>query len=453
MNSTLRLFIADPSLKDARGHHYGLTKSISAAAHRRGINPIWLASKDVSDALDERAEVVPTFELTMYAAYMRTDPPKPLSLLARTRERIGHLWARLLGRQRGDKEPAHSLDLSGQILRDLKHAIAQFEIGIGDQILFHTADGATFEALASLIAQFKAQELPTIHVCTPYDPEGVMPNRKDAEQIVTCIDAFRRFGVLGKSLHLYAENSLLADHLSEIWSVDVQTLALPASPISTEMALTARRFREESMKIPASDFVAVSLGAARLEKGFDTLPDIIQHAYEIAESGTVAPIDPQALKFVLHASPQIIGRHPEILLAIERLNDFPKEQVKLLLEPLSDEEYRNLTLASDCVIMPYDPNAYRVRGSGIVSEAIVAKKPILAKSGSYPAFMALSQGGAIGETAYEMALALVRLMYERDARMGRIEASASAYLVENSADKYIDMIWRTHPDSSVPSDS
>lgn len=442
MNSTGRLFIADPSLKDARGHHYSLTKSISDAASGRGLRTIWLGSKELTEDFDRSAEVIPTFQSTMYDAYMRPkSSTKPQSFLPKFYNIVNRLLAKRKQEKSRSEAPSPALDLADQLLRDLNVVFDQNQVGAHDHLLFHTADGATFEAVSRLVAENDANELPTIHVCTPYDPEGVMPNRKNAAQLVQCVEVFRRFETLGDRVKLYAENQILAEHLSKVWTTNVETLGLPAKSPDPDLVHSGRRYREDNINIEPSDFLAISLGAARLEKGFDLLPDIIEYAYEIAETGAVAPVDARRLKFVLHASPQIIGRHPRIVDAIDRLRAFPDHQVKLLLEPLPDHEYRNLTLASDCILMPYDVAAYRVRGSGIVTEAIVAKKPILAKTGSYPAAMATTHGGETGETAYEMACALIKLMHERHARAPLIDAAAAEYLIENSPDQYIKKIW------------
>ncbi|MEZ5894189.1 MAG: hypothetical protein R3C58_13730, partial [Parvularculaceae bacterium] len=66
-----RLFIADPSLKDLRGHHYMLTRAATLSAQSAGFDVVWLCSAKYEGALDQAgASVAPVFGASMYDAYM-----------------------------------------------------------------------------------------------------------------------------------------------------------------------------------------------------------------------------------------------------------------------------------------------------------------------------------------------------------------------------------------------
>ena len=444
MSPGRRLFIVDPSLKDVRGHHFTLTKLVTQSAMQNGISVYWFAAADASAELRKHDSLIPLFGQSMYSTYLLDQQKNPSAISSR----LGRFKDRLITRMKSaspqpptteDKSPV-TPDLKGSILKALESAIEEFNIGPSDRLLFHTADGATYEAVAELVTGRDVSDLPRIHLCTPYDPVGVMPNRASAESVKAAIDKLRTEKLLARRVFLYGENPFLADHLTRIWSCPVRSLDLPVASISEQNKARAKEYRRNQLNAEDGRFLIASLGAARIEKGFHLIPDIIHRVFEFAQQGEFADVAKSKIKFVLHASPQIVGRHPVISNAIEKLHAYPEDQVQLLLEPLSDADYNSLTLASDAVLMPYDQEAYRVRGSGVVSEAIVARKFIIAKSGSYPSEMALWQGGAIGETPQLMAKSLLTVIKNRWQRFDRIKAASIEYMESNSISRYFEKI-------------
>lgn len=432
-----RLFIVDPSLRDIRGHHYSLAKAVTESAVLSRLSVLWLAAFDASDELKSHSNLIPIFGRSMYSSYktmMKESKGGVVQKLGRLRARL-----RLPGSDTVDRaiEPPSDIDTKSSMLDSLLDAFGRFGIGPADRLLFHTADGATYEALAELVQSFPVADLPLIHVCTPYDPVGVMPNRESPEVVRQAIDVFRLRNLLGRRVFLYGENPGLAEHLSKIWGCHVNSLDLPIAPVTEAAVARARTYRHDRLSTTDKQFLVVSLGAARLEKGFHLIPDIVRRTFEYSGVGEFSEIHASKVKFALHASAQIIGRHPVIEKALERLQHYSREQVELLTEPLSDIEYQNLTNASDAILMPYDEQAYRVRGSGVVAEAIVAKKFIVAKSGSYPAEMAILQGGAVGDTPANIAKAMLTMIQNRCQRFDRVEQTSEEYLATNSIQQYV----------------
>lgn len=432
-----RLFVVDPSLKDIRGHHYSLAKAVTESAEMAGLSVVWLAAGDASESLKRHSHLIPTFDHTMYSSYESKTSSRKGSVVQNLASLRNRLSPNASGSGAPKRDTSPVIDIKTSMLQSLLDACAKFGIGPADRILFHTADGATYEALAELVKYFPAADLPLIHICTPYDPVGVMPNRKSAEVVQQAIDTFGAADLLGRRVFLYGENPMLADHLSAIWNCHVGALDLPVTPVTEHEKTQARIYRRERLATANDRFLVVSLGAARLEKGFHLIPDIVRRTFEFAGTGEFADIPATKVKFALHASAQIIGRHPVIEKALTRFQVYSRDQVELLTEPLSDVEYQNLTLASDAILMPYDEDAYRVRGSGVVSEAIVAKKFIIAKSGSYPAEMAIRQGGAIGDTPAAIANALLTVIKNRWQRSEQAKQASEEYLAGNSIEQYV----------------
>ncbi|MEZ5919986.1 MAG: glycosyltransferase [Parvularculaceae bacterium] len=433
-----RFFIVDPSLRDMRGHHFALSTAAAQSAAVAGFEPWWLCAKSVASEFESPdAKIHRTFGATMYENYTltgaqggrgpdRTHFRRVLSRIARVGKSMPHI-----------NTPRAQIDLAATFARELRHAMREIDFTAADRILIHTADGATFTALASLTDEMSLDETPVFHVATPYDPVGVMPNRISADDVLHSVRSYLDRGLIDRKIFLYGENGLLAKHLASLWSVPVRALPLPAAaPLEEEIA-AALAYRRDQLGVDDDAFLVISLGSARIEKGFDLFPEIIRSAVE-GEARC-----PSRLKFVLHASAQIIGRHPAIAATLERLQSFPKQLVKLLLDPLSEDEYRSLLLACDAVVLPYRRQDYLYRSSGIVTEAIAAGKILIATKDSYPGAAAMEAGALVASTPEAFGAAIIRAAIEKNRFVASAIAARDSLLAENSTEDYVPKLLRS----------
>ena len=365
----------------------------------------------------------------MYANYSVANPTgdrrDELDLIQRINKKIRSL---LLGAAHFTPTPRSNVDQPAAFAGDLGRAIRDLKIESDDHIFFHTADGSTYLGLSRLVETMIPDKLPTVHIVTPYDPVGVMPNCDDPEKIAEAVRSFEEQGLRGKNIFLYGENELLAKHLASLWSVPVRSLLIPAAPAEPTEIESAKAYRRDFLGLDEGAFVVVSLGSARMEKGFDLLPDIIQNT--LKKTGN-------KVKFVLHASPQIIGRHPVIAETIDKLGRFDHARVRLLLNPLSLTDYRSLLLASDAVMLPYNKTDYLVRSSAVVSEAISSGKILIATADTYPGMAAIAAGGLTASTPSEFGAAISYATENRKSMQKSAMNARDRYLQENSISDYV----------------
>ena len=421
-----RLFIVDPSLKDLRGHHYALTRAATHSAQLMGFEVIWLCSADYAGAFTvDGVTVDPAFRSTMYQQYM----------LSKAAEQKGRSFFSRLWPKRKSKSPA-PIQQEHQFIEDLKASLMRHNAGGQDRVLVHTADGVVFRALSLLLLNEDASRLPRFHVATPYNPTGVMPNKGVPTEIDASIASLREGGVIDSRLFLYGENAPLAKHLAVHWGVRVSPLDLPVRAPARHKINQARIYRQETLGLDDEVFLVVSLGSARLEKGFDQIPAISRELFADLEGQLSEAGKPPKIKFLLHASPQIIGRHPKITVAINEFSTMSRDQVELILDPLSDADYENLLYASDAVIMPYSQADYAIRGSMIVTEAIVAGKPIIATTDTYPGYAASKMHGRTATSPREFAEAILALALDREASTERAQQASGAFIELNSVETY-----------------
>jgi hypothetical protein len=129
----------------------------------------------------------------------------------------------------------------------------------------------------------------------------------------------------------------------------------------------------------------IYLGDARAEKGFPHLPRIIQDLWaDYVERGRV--------RFSLQSYFNIPQGESPVLVACAQLEGYPGDKVLLIDQALTSERYWELLIEGDAVLLPYDPDHYYARSSGIFVEALAAARPVIVPAGTW---MALQLAEAI----------------------------------------------------------
>jgi hypothetical protein len=125
------------------------------------------------------------------------------------------------------------------------------------------------------------------------------------------------------------------------------------------------------LQSPEGQFVVTYLGDGRKEKGFQHLPSIVETTLKWSPS-VHFHLQSLLVNPALHDNELILAQQKLISLK-ER---YPN-QIKLFEKSLSPQEYLDLLCSSDMVLLPYEASAYKLRSSGILSQAIGAKKMVV----------------------------------------------------------------------------
>jgi glycosyltransferase involved in cell wall biosynthesis len=438
-----RIIIVDPSLKDERGHHYALTKAVSMGAVANEVQLIWLANKEFAFKPEiENVRVRPLFSASMYDAFKKSknagqdDTSKrevslvDIGLIERIPQRLRPLLRKIrnwLGPKLPDRyhstlgleQPASVAPKT--FVEELLSGLESENVTAADQVLFHTADGDTYRAILEIaLTQSKFLQGPCYHVCTPYDSE-IMPHNKKGLSAARVAEYLKLLGALERKVLLYGENIPLAEHLSEEWGVKVRPLEIPPPVTKVDVAINADN-KNGRLEV-------VYLGAAREEKGFHLLPDVVQQVAAINGAGG-------DIHFTLQCSPQIIGYMPIIKKAIARLKEQPGELLSLIETQQSMDDYYTTLKSADVVLLCYQSDKYRVRGSGIAVEAVAFGKIVIATPNTFPASVA-SAAAVTGEGAKDIAEKLVTIAKDKKSYIERAKIRQREYCQKNSPEKYI----------------
>lgn len=315
------LVIIDNSLTGERGHNLSVTRNVTKGALELGLHVVWATNERLPRSLAPDGVVLEhSFKHANY-----------------------------------DKTPSAAIwDLADEIAAGWKSLIEKYD-GPATHYLVHSATGHHFRAALSILNNVPRAGV--IHLCTFYET-GKMPSRITDREIDRYIFLIARHADFERNIFLWTETPLLAEIYRQRFGVSVHALPLPVPERPTA----------ESVTLDDKVLTISFLGAARKEKGFLELPAII-------EAISTIPDIRDRVRFTIQVAPPIRGFTPELTNAVDALKKMPN--VALIADSLSDDDYRDMLLASDVVLLPYRSQEYAARGSGILVEALTFGKAVL----------------------------------------------------------------------------
>lgn len=334
-----RLFIADPGLTGALGHHFGYSAAVALAARAEGIAPLVLASRSFAGEFAEDAVPVrPVFGARYQSAgsggrlrrllYVAlAELPEGVSRRGTEALRGARRW---LYRARSDSFGA-----------ELAEALAAEAAGAEDVVLLHSVSAANLAGLSKALA-------PRLLVILRRTPSEM--DRDDAAPEPVLRLLARLYAAPGLRLSLFADTEDLAKIFGRGTGLPVAAVPLPVVvPLQT---------RPTPGTIPHVVFA----GGARVEKGYAMLPEAIT-----AVAGRA--------RFTIHSGPVDAASDPLVQRAHRRLRSMQGAGVTLLESALALEAYAALLASADLLLLPYDRAAYGPRSSGILAEALALGTP------------------------------------------------------------------------------
>lgn len=182
-------------------------------------------------------------------------------------------------------------------------------------------------------------------------------------------NAFRHFkeSLTGQEVYFWTDTEELTDQYNRLGVVPFRTLPIP----HTESP--KHHIRQETYPLKV-----VYLGDARAEKGYHHLPRIVGDLWaEYVQTNKAI--------FIIQSNFNVPEGEPEAVIARAQLESFPSEKVQLIYEPLPSQRYRELLLSADIIVLPYTPDNYYARSSGILVEALSAGIPVIVPAGTWMA--------------------------------------------------------------------
>lgn len=361
--------VVDQSLLNLDGHHYEMDLHVAEAAARLGLRPTVAAHLRCDPNLDFRdIDVLPWFSQSWTEAnqtgaaratrrFLERLPVALRGPVARLGSRVKRrLLPRLPERRTAPRVPSFGVEL--------RRVIAERALGRGDHVFAHTLASAELRSLIE--APEAAGEGPLLHVVL----------RRDAEEPVMRDDPFGGIGAaferleaapaVAARLRFYTDtDALTAQYRALSRGTAVATLPIPVDAVETP----------NGPRAPGPLRIAY-LGNARTEKGFQHLPDL-------AEAIRAKYLASGRARLLVQSNASFSLEDHLISAARRRLAALGEPFVTLFPHALDAAQFQQLLTDADLVVLPYDPQLYRRRSSGILIQALAAGRPVVVPSGCW----------------------------------------------------------------------
>ncbi|AWB08051.1 hypothetical protein A6A40_23685 (plasmid) [Azospirillum humicireducens] len=337
-----RLILCDQSLARVGGHYYEYGTSIARAAQGLGLSVLIAANRSVDPTLfggdTGRLEVLPWFAMS---------------------------W--------GEAAQAHrqGAPVTG-IADELRTLLEQCEADAGDILLLHTLGWEEADSILHWLLGLPAEDvdrLPHIRLLFRFPLSWLFEPWRSS-----LVDAFARLRDdprLCHKLGFLTDTEPLARSFTGLFCHDVTVMPIPFRTDLLDGEPAAREREAAALTIGY-------FGDARLEKGYHLLPPLLFRLWRTAiRSGRV--------RFLVQSHFNVPGGEPGMLQARNQLLQFSAPQVELTTAPLATADYYRRLQSCDAILIPYDPDSYAERSSGILVEALVAGKPVIVPQSSWMA--------------------------------------------------------------------
>jgi glycosyltransferase involved in cell wall biosynthesis len=324
------LWLADHLLVDERGHHLSHAGYIADAAQRAGMGVRILCARR------SQVKVAGGFQMEgIFREDLRNSPPRLLS-----KSRLALDFLEFLCRRR--------------FLADLQSGIRQEDVGRNDIIFAQVFAPRNLTSWLQWLHSLSKGHEPVVILHLGYASERFAADPR-LPRLLAALE------VEGKRdrTRFVTDSPILQPRYEAIVQQPVTLLPVVVS-----------RHAMASSKQPGNPPCFACLGSAREDKGF---PEVLAAIDSLSASS-----QPINARFALQSS------NPDYRSAAA-LADFrsaPKSHVSLVDHPLSEEAYLQLLRDADVLLLPYRPETYKERTSGVFCEALSAGKPVIVSAGS-----------------------------------------------------------------------
>lgn len=347
----MRLIIIDPNLEGTSGHHAQYDRVIGSEARRRGIDATIIGNRKFPSKYLAEIQVHALLSVNCYQTFSSDS-----------------LFGSFEDVELGNRAVADDLRV---VPADFLHE--------GDLVLLPTVTHTTLLGTLAWLAAMPERSRPSVTVLLMF-PSGVSLNDNgerfiyDPAAALGYRRAFQLVAEAGLRVHFMATGRQHAKEFSALSGFVIESHALISS--FDEAPPVAAKLRQ----------VLLGAGDAKMNKGLGLMPQVI---------AGLLPRHPD-VTFVLHAN-----RAPawgEAVRVLDKLEDMAGEYPNLTLRTgeLSATDYADLLSASEVVFLPYDPEEYAHKSSGVTWEAIAAGAVLVLPRQSW-----LAREAALWGTAFQ----------------------------------------------------
>lgn len=338
--------IIDPAVHSLGGHHFNAVQRLQDELAGLGVAAPCLGSAYADRRVVEELTCTPTFTRSVYGRVYTT--------------------------------PAEFADSVEETSRQLAEALRRS--GTPDLVILPCCDQVTAMALARQLRRSWSRSRTRIllwllygphHLRTPDDPATAGLNGEARA-------AFAELAANAGGVEAYCETPAMADFYRGLVPFEIGVMPGPG------LAARARPARAAG-----GPPIVSCIGFANRAKGYRLLPQAMRHVLDHHRD----------VRFMIHGI--VKGSDAEAdRPTFDRLVALG-ERVEVRQEVLASDEYLARLAETDLLLLPYDPDVYRRRGSGVFADAHHVGIPVVAPTDCAFARPAFDEGWGVAMTEYD----------------------------------------------------
>jgi glycosyltransferase involved in cell wall biosynthesis len=193
-----------------------------------------------------------------------------------------------------------------------------------------------------------------------------------------------------KRFTLLTDSELLSDDYAEVFPHRIAAAPIPLNepffhPVKEDNAENSLFSRHNLQKKDTLDFAY--LGDFRGGKGFHLVPSMIEKVLEK---------DLRKVRFIVQCANSEYGKDvPKEAIELQKIAETHPDNLVLISERLSDEDYLRLFNFADAVMIPYTANGFIEGTSNIFTEAVALGKPAVVSDNTWMSSELKNFGGGL----------------------------------------------------------
>jgi glycosyltransferase involved in cell wall biosynthesis len=378
-SAVMRALIIDPALRSKGGHHYSAVRRLQDELSKLGVSGACLGSAYAEQDILRELGCTPSFTKSVY------------------------------GRDYADH---------GEFARDVAETSRQLSQGLrwrdgpADMLILPCCDQVLASAVARHLKRRRWAPAPHIVLWLLYGPhyKKATDDPLAADQYAGCRDAFSSLKAsVGdrRRIRAHCETPAMAEFYRALVDLDFQVMPSPG------LVLADRASRAEGLgRAPT----VACVGFANRPKGYRLLPGAVEQVLQRHRHA----------RFLIHGIVEGSDAQDDQS-AFDRLSTLG-ERVVVRQDVLTDDDYTAWLAQADLVLLPYDPDVYKSRGSGVFTDTQSFGIPVVATQGCAFAQPAFDGGWGVEIADYSdegVARALLAALGRLDELSARAAAVAS----------------------------
>lgn len=277
----------------------------------------------------------------------------------------------------------------------LEDTLNNLQLTSDDHIFIHTLGIEQLESLLYLLQKQNIAQIPQYHIMLRRDIEDSLVKNADSMGIKACLNQFYQCQFFPNKVRFYTDTPQLVDRYNSLSSIEFIEIPVP--------------FRQEKLhqNLPTEKenqpLHLVYLGDARIEKGYLHLPHIVKNLWQDY-------LSTKKLRITIQSNFNINSGEKGILSSRLTLEQYPETMVKIIKNAMTTEEYYQLLMSADLLVIPYDNKSYRHRTSGVLTESLAAGKPVIVPSNTWLASQIDDTRGGIYTHPQEISQTIIKVI-------------------------------------------